>query len=97
MAIEFPLLFLCVRDRQAKFSSYMARSGDHLQWDPVFRTNLTEEEENQFMSLLQILNQVSISDEGQDRTVWRASQDGAFLVSSFFSVIVSSSPLTSLC
>lgn len=91
------MLFLSARDRQAKFSSYMARSGDHLQWGPIFRTNLTEEEENQFMSLLQILNQVSISDEGQDRTVWRASQDGAFLVSSFFSVIVSSSPLTSLC
>lgn len=72
----------------------MTKSGDHLQWGPILRRNLLEEE-NQFVSLLQILSQVHISDMGVASRVWRASQDGVLSVSSFFSVLESSSPFPS--
>lgn len=52
LAVVFPCLFLCARDRYAQVFQYMSRAGDHLQWDSTFRRNLTEEKETEFISLL---------------------------------------------
>lgn len=95
LAVVFPHLFLCASDRHEKVSQYISRAGDHLQWGPIFGRNLIDEEESQFLALLKILSQAAIPDVEGDSRVWRALQDGVFLVSSFVSVIVSSSPFPS--
>ena len=41
-------------------------------------------EESKFISLLNLLNGMFILDRGEDASVWTASKDGSFSVSSFF-------------
>ena len=54
---------------------------------PILRRNLKEHEETQFISLLNILNEVYIPERGEDKRVWNASNDRSFSVSSFFMAI----------
>lgn len=89
---QFPLLFLCVGYRQVNVSYYLTRSGESIQWGPIFRRNLTEQEENQFISLLHTLSQVAFQRGKQIVRVWRAFEHGAFSVSSFYSVLKCISP-----
>lgn len=92
LAVEFPSLFLCASDQQAKVSNYMSRYGDQTQWGPILRRNLTEEGENELRSFLLILSQVFIPKVGENSRVWSNSQDGVFSSSSFFYAIVKSLP-----
>ena len=55
---------------------------------PIFRRNLKENEESQFISLLNFPNGVNIQDRGEDVRVWEASKNGSFSVSSFFKTIL---------
>lgn len=56
MEWRFPRLFSCARDCEAKVADYMIRNGE-VDWAPIFRRNLREEEENQFFSLLNVLSE----------------------------------------
>lgn len=55
-AVVCPRLFMCASDHLSKVSQYMSRAVDLLQWGPIFRRNLTEEEKSQLVSLLEILS-----------------------------------------
>lgn len=52
LAMQFPYLFRCAKDKEA----YIQRSFEMLEneiiWCPIFRRNLMEHEEAQFLSLL---------------------------------------------
>lgn len=52
-------------------------------WCPTFRRNLTEEEENQLLALLNLLKEIFIPDHGEDGQVWAASKNGSLSISSF--------------
>ena len=91
LAAKFPDLFKCALDKDAKVKSYMSRIGDNVVWSPILRTQLKNQEEAQFISLLNLLNGVYIPEGGAETRVWTASQDGSFSVSSFFSTITNES------
>lgn len=63
LAEQFPDLFSCARDKQAKVSNYMLKVADSIHWSPVFRRNLSQSGESQFSSLLDLLYQSSIVGE----------------------------------
>lgn len=86
-ALSFPRLFACARDLYAKACDYMVRNGDNIHWGPIFRRDLSEVEEAEFFSLLEVLGQVSDVGGGSDRRVWVPSRDGAFTVASFFLIL----------
>ena len=71
-------------DEEAKVKSYMSRVGDMVVWSPTFRRNLKDQEESQFILLLNLLNGACITERREDSRVWTASKDGSFSVSSFF-------------
>ena len=50
----------------------MSRAGDMVVWSLILRSNLKEQEESQFISLLNLLNDVHIQEEGEDTRVWMA-------------------------
>lgn len=37
LAAQFPNLYACANDKFAKASAYMALTGDHILWGPIFR------------------------------------------------------------
>lgn len=84
LADQFPDLYRCARDPQAKVGDYMERSSNQVFWGPIFRRNLIEFEERNFFSLLEILNQTLIPNDEVDCRIWTPSQNGEFSVSSFF-------------
>eukprot|EP00268_Persea_americana_P068653 TRINITY_DN9599_c0_g4_i1.p1 TRINITY_DN9599_c0_g4~~TRINITY_DN9599_c0_g4_i1.p1 ORF type:complete len:154 (-),score=18.03 TRINITY_DN9599_c0_g4_i1:181-642(-) len=69
----------------------MTRVGGQVVWSPTLRRNLKDNEESQFISLLNLLNDMFIPERGEDARVWTTSKDGTFFVSSFFSAISNSS------
>ena len=88
MSTQFPDLFRCAEDKEANDNSCMNRIGGQVVWCPAFRRSLKDYEESQFISLLNSLNDINIQDSGQDATVWEASKDGTFSISSFFKTIL---------
>ena len=54
-------------------------------WCPIFQRNLRGIEERQFLSLLNLLRDVRIPEEGEDAGIWKVSKDGSFSASSFYS------------
>ena len=84
LGAQFPNLFNCAMDKEAKVKSYMSRAGGQVVWSPTLRRNLKDLEESKFISLLNLLNGMFILDRGEDARVWTASKDGSFSVSSFF-------------
>lgn len=76
--VVIPCLSLSATDCIAKVSKYMSLADDQFQWSLIFRRNLTEELESEFVSLLETLSQVAILDIDGDKRVWRASKTGAF-------------------
>ena len=70
VAAQFPDLFNCAMDKDAKVKSYMSRR------------HLKDQEESQFISLLNLLNDMYIPESREDTKVWTASKDGSFSVSS---------------
>lgn len=69
LAEQFPDLFSCARDKQAKVSNYMLKVADSIHWSPVFRRNLSQIGESQFFSLLDLLYQSSIVGEGREAKI----------------------------
>ena len=83
---QFPPLN-CATDKDTEVNSYMSRVGDMVVWSPTFRRNLRDQEESQFILLLNLLNEAYIMERGEDSRVWTASKDGSFSISSFFSAL----------
>ena len=89
LASKFLDLFNCAIEKKAKVESYIERSSmrGHVSWSPTFRRNLKEHEENQFLSLQTLLRGPQIPEEGEDTRIWKASRNGVFSVSSFYSTL----------
>ena len=66
----------------------MSSIGGQLVWCPIFKRNLKDVEESQFIDLLNSLSSVPIQSSRVDERVWIASKNGSFLVSSFFRSIL---------
>ena len=71
LVAQFLALFNCAMDKDAKVNSYMSRVGDMVVWSPIFRRNLKDQEESQFISLLNLLNGAFIMERGEDSSVDR--------------------------
>lgn len=78
MASIFPEIFRCAANQRALVLDYMERLGDKVVWDPIFRSNLNDEEETQFSAMLILIGNVYVPLEGKDRRIWIASRDGSF-------------------
>lgn len=46
-ATQFPSLFACARDREAKACDYMVRNGDYTLWGPIFRRDVSVAKEEE--------------------------------------------------
>lgn len=68
LAVQFPSLYACARNRQAKAKCYMVQNGEQIHWGPIFRRDLTLFEGRELFSLLDTLDQVACSGEGQAKT-----------------------------
>lgn len=87
---QFLELYTCARYRRAKVSGYMERSAAVMVWTRILRRNLLQLEETSLFSLLEILVNVSIPEDGIDNRCWVLSKGGSFLVASFAEVLSSS-------
>lgn len=87
LATQFPDLFNCVVDKDAKVQDYLQIIGEQKVWSPILRRNLKEHEEDQLISLLNLLIEVYIVDGGEDERRWNASKNGSLSVSSFLAAI----------
>lgn len=92
MAMSFPLLFNYARYKTAKVQSYMERLGNQVVWEPIFRRNLTDQEEKQFVTLIDLLNFIFIPRKEEDSRVSQLQKIGLFSVPYFF-LVISSCPL----
>lgn len=81
LARQFADIFNCALNKNARVHCYLSYSGGQKVWCPILRRNLKEHEEDQFISLINLLSGANIA-EGDVR-VWKASKDGIFSVSSF--------------
>lgn len=61
----------------------MERLGNQVVWEPIFKRNLTDQEEKQFVTLIDLLNFIFIPRKGEDSS-FAASEDWAFFCSLFF-------------
>lgn len=89
LASKFPDLFNCAQDKQAKVESYMDRSGlsGQIMWSSKSRRNLKENEEIQFLSLIDLLRDIHFPEDMEDTRIWKASKNGSFSVSSFYAAL----------
>ena len=88
LAKQYPDPFNCVLEKEANVKSWFGEgTNNDVIWSPIFRRNLRDIEEMQFVSLLNLLANVLISEEGEDNRIWIASKDCSFSVSSFYSAI----------
>lgn len=56
LASQFSSLFACTRDWPAKACDYMVLNEDLIQWGLIFRRDLTDIEEGELYSLLDVLD-----------------------------------------
>ena len=89
LCAQFPDLFRCAQDKEATVSSHVSAIGGRVVWGPTFRRNLKDNEEFQFIGLLNSLDSLIIQNSRADARVWIASKNGSFSVSSFFKAILS--------
>ena len=82
---QFLDLFKCALVKEATVKSYYEKGNKEVIWSPIFRRNLRDIKERQFLSLLNLLKNVLIPEEGEDTRIWKASKDGSFSVASFYS------------
>lgn len=68
----------------------MERSAAVMVWTRILRRNLLQLEETSLFSLLEILVNVFILEDGIDNRCWVLSKGGSFLVASFAEVLSSS-------
>lgn len=57
--------------------------GDCTHWGPIFRRDLSEDEERELFSLLEALGQTAVSGTDSGLSVWAPSKDGVFSAASF--------------
>lgn len=55
LIVQFLNLFQCGSDQRALVRSYSSRDGNQVVWGPVFRRNLAQVEESQFLNIIGIL------------------------------------------
>lgn len=84
LAIQFPELYRCARDSWARVFDYIDMTPNEVVWGPILRRNLTTSEESSLLSLLELIRNMSIVEEGVDCRLWTASRGGTFSVASFF-------------
>ena len=72
LVVQFPDLYSCARNKQAKAVDYMNRVADRVLWGPTLGRDLTESVEENLMTLLDKLDQISILVVGNDKRVWVA-------------------------
>lgn len=64
LIVQFLNLFQCGSDQRALVRSYSSREGNQVVWGPVFRRNLAQVEESQFLNIIGILGNTYIPNEG---------------------------------
>lgn len=74
---KYPRLFSCAVDKNANMRNYFSRVGNSVVWAPIFRRNISEEEELQLFYMLAELEEVYIPVSGKDRRVRTVSTDGS--------------------
>ena len=84
LATQFLNLFHCAQNGRALANDYIKRLGGKAMWGPIFRGNLSEEEERRFCSPLTLIGGVYYPMDGRDSQVWSHSTYGPFSVASFF-------------
>lgn len=72
MAIKLPELYRCATNTQSMVSSFFNRQGSQIVGGPSFRRNLNEREFSQFLSMIELLNDVFIPIDRLDKRVWAA-------------------------
>ena len=87
LANQFPDLCSSAMHKEAMVNCYLSFSGEQKVWTPILGRNIREDKEGHLMSLVNILIRVYIAEGGEDIRLWKASKDGSFTVSSFFSAI----------
>lgn len=75
----------------------MSTIGGRVAWRSEFIRNLIAIKENQFHSMIVLLNGVAIAKGTMNSGVWLRLMDGNFLVSSFFFTFHNGDILESLC
>eukprot|EP00268_Persea_americana_P058902 TRINITY_DN7173_c0_g1_i2.p1 TRINITY_DN7173_c0_g1~~TRINITY_DN7173_c0_g1_i2.p1 ORF type:complete len:258 (-),score=28.56 TRINITY_DN7173_c0_g1_i2:2111-2884(-) len=87
LAKKFPELFNCALVKEAKVKNCFERhtNKEEVIWCQIFRRNLKDVEARQFISLLNLVSDVIITEQGEDIRIWKASKDGSFSISSFYS------------
>ena len=83
LARQFPNICNCALNKDARVHCYLSSSGEHKVWFPILRRNLKEHEEDEFISLINLLSGAYIAKGGEDVRVWKASKDAIFSISSF--------------
>lgn len=73
-------------DKDAKVQDYLQIIGEQKVWSPILRRNLKEHEEDQLISLLNLLSEVYIVNGAEDER-WNASKNDSLSVSSFLAAI----------
>lgn len=86
LALQFSLLFKCAKNSDTKGIDYYERMGDQVIWGPIFRRNLTEIEQ-EFIDLINTLQNVHLPEGGEDGRLWLALKDHSFSAASFFAAI----------
>lgn len=84
LALQFSDLFKCARHKDANVHNYLERGVNWVIWGPIFRRNLMENKERQFVRMLNLLKHVHMMEGEEDNIFWAPSNDGKFLVLSSF-------------
>lgn len=88
LADQFPELYGCARNGR-EGTEYMERSSNAVVWTPIFRRNLLQSNESSLLSLLQMLGNVFIPEDGIDCRWWDPSKEGTFSIASFAEILSS--------
>lgn len=62
----------------------MVRNGDLVHWGPIFIGDLTEVEEQELFSMLDVIGQVTLVGKGPDMTLWKPFMEEFFRWPLFF-------------
>lgn len=88
--------FICLRYKSHPMANdFIVSYGKCTHLDPIFRRDLTEDEESELFSLLEALGQVAVSGTDYDLRVWASSIDGVVPMASFYHVLLEDNQLGS--
>lgn len=78
LEVAFPRVFRIARHKEAKVAEVMSHSPQGILWNLLFSRDLFEWEVELVGKLIDDLNLVYISRDGEDRWIWSPSSDGQF-------------------